>query len=99
MGYGAFTMLQAPNKAMRTKNAARINGEERAHLDNMNDMREAGRQVILRGERSGMSKITGEIAKAIRDSTGIARLTAQRYGVSMSLVYAIRKRKIWRHVV
>lgn len=65
---------------------------------NMADMRAAGRQRILNGSANGMAKLDIATARAIFESVGIARLIAERHQVSVSLVYAIRKKKIWRHI-
>jgi len=65
---------------------------------NVQDMRNANRQHDLRGEENGMSKINSDIAKAIRRSSGAARPIAAMFGVSISLVYAIRRGKVWKHV-
>lgn len=66
--------------------------------DNMRDMRSAGRSRILRGSDNGMSKIDAQAAIEIRESRDPARHVAARHGVSMSLVYAIRRGRVWRHV-
>lgn len=42
------------------------------------------------------AKISAEIAAEIRASTETQRQIAKRYGVSQSLVYAIRKGIVWR---
>lgn len=65
---------------------------------NVKDMNDSGRRNQVFGERGGNSKINDEIAVAILMHNGIARLAAEQYGVSLSLVYAIKKRLIWRHV-
>ena len=65
---------------------------------NVQDMRNANRQRYLRGEEVGMSKINADIAKSIRLSSGAARPIAAMFGISISLVYAIRRGKVWKHV-
>lgn len=67
-------------------------------LQNMADMREAGREVVARGEAIGTARLTAEQALAVYKSSGVARVVAQVFGVSESIVYAIRKKKIWRHI-
>lgn len=65
---------------------------------NVDDMLRAGRNRPVRGVASPACKITAADALAIRASTGNARLVGERYGVSASLVYAIRKGACWRHL-
>lgn len=65
---------------------------------NVKDMNDAGRRNQARGSRDGNSKITEEIAKEIFNHEGIARLAAEKFGVSISLVYAIKKKQIWQHI-
>ena len=55
----------------------------------------------LRGERVGNSKLTPESVLAIRSAHAggeSQRATAQRFGVSQSLVSMIVHRKIWGHI-
>ena len=66
--------------------------------DNVRDMNEAGRRNQVRGSKGGNSKITEDIAKQIYCQDGIARLIANKFGVSISLVYAIKKKYIWKHI-
>jgi hypothetical protein len=63
----------------------------------MRDMRDAGRANILRGSKNGMSKLNETIAVQIRGSEDAAKELAKIHGVSLSLVYAIKNRKAWRH--
>lgn len=66
--------------------------------ENMADMKLAGRDRYLQGSQNGNSRIDKEKARAIYASKGIAREVAERFGVSISLVYAIRKRQVWVHI-
>lgn len=65
---------------------------------NVQDMNEAGRRNQARGSRAGNSKITEDIAIQILAHKGIARFAAEKFNVSISLVYAIKKRQAWKHV-
>ena len=65
---------------------------------NMADMRAAGRENVLRGEQSGMSKLNEQVVRAIRSSAEPAKVLRMRYGVSDTLIRAVRKNLIWRHV-
>lgn len=66
--------------------------------ENMRDMQRAGRSNYLRGGKNGNSQINDQTAMEIYCSTGIARKVAELHGVSISLVYAIRKKQVWRHI-
>ncbi len=68
------------------------------HLENMRDMIGKGRHVAPRGERASWSKLTAEDVSAIRATTNPAHEIAPRYGISKSLVWAVRSRKVWRHL-
>jgi hypothetical protein len=68
------------------------------HTDNMHDMIAKGRHVAPRGERAGGAKLTEQEVRAIRMEEGAASRIGARYGVSKSLVHAIRNGRIWRHV-
>ena len=65
---------------------------------NMQDMKDAGRDNYLVGEADGNSRINAEVAKQIFSHSGIAREAAEKFGVSVSLVYAIKKKQVWRHL-
>jgi hypothetical protein len=66
--------------------------------ENVRDMNEAGRRNQVRGSKDGNSKINEEIAKQIFSHDGIARVIAKKFNISISLVYAIKKKKIWLHI-
>lgn len=71
------------------------------YLDNNNDMYQSNRQVILRGEQSGMSKLTEpEVIKIrILDAKGIDHYTiAAQFKVSRPTIDCIVNRKTWSHV-
>ena len=69
-----------------------------SQTQNMADMRRAGRDNPPKGERNGNSKITPAIVRAIRASSDIARVEAGKHSISISLVYAVRKRLVWRDI-
>jgi DNA invertase Pin-like site-specific DNA recombinase len=58
----------------------------------------AGRRNQVRGSKGGNSKINENIAKQIFNHNEIARLIADKFGISISLVYAIKKKQIWLHI-
>ena len=68
------------------------------HLENMRDMVAKGRHVALRGERVPGAKLREEDVLQIRKLSGPARIVAHQFGVSKSLIEAIRRRKVWRHL-
>jgi hypothetical protein len=51
-----------------------------------------------RGTHSARAKLTEEAVVAIRASTDSACALARQYGVSDTLIHAVRKRRIWTHV-
>ena len=66
--------------------------------ENVMDMDFAGRRNQARGSKGGNSKINEDIAKQIFNHKGIARLIANKFNISISLVYAIKKKQIWLHI-
>lgn len=72
-----------------------------SQADNMQDMIRKGRAVILRGERNPAAKLTEldiqDIRIRHREGQGYKTI-GKAYGVQDSLIYAIIKRKIWRHL-
>ena len=52
-----------------------------------------------RGADNGNSKLTEEIVREIRASTGSQRGLAKKYSVSSTLISNIQKRKTWAHVI
>lgn len=65
---------------------------------NMKDMRLAGREPRLCGEMNGNSKLTAKDVCLVRASTDNARQLQEQLGVSLSLIRAIRKGLVWRHL-
>lgn len=68
--------------------------------DNVSDMWDKGRARpgLSRGSKHGMSVLTEEIVKEIRESSENGPTIAKRLGVSTSTIYDIRNGKLWRHV-
>ena len=69
------------------------------HDDNMRDRDERGR--TLKGEQVYRAQITADIARAIRSLYANGRTVrdiAESHKVSYALVYAVVKRKSWKHV-
>lgn len=68
------------------------------HVGNMSDMVAKKRQRFFQGENHPVAKLTEAQVRAIRaDPRGIIRV-AKDYGVSKSLISAIRRREAWRHI-
>lgn len=51
-----------------------------------------------KGDRCPHSKLTAEIVREIRSSKEKGTDLARKYGVSSTLIYSVRKRRIWEHV-
>lgn len=65
--------------------------------DNNNDMRKRGRDA--RGERGRHAKLTEDIVRVVRSTPSISNAEwAIKLNVTIPAIYAIRKRKSWRHV-
>lgn len=65
---------------------------------NMEDMYNAKREVVLKGSAHGAAKINEKIALEIFNKKGFASEIAKDYGVSETLVYSIKKKKNWKHI-
>lgn len=50
------------------------------------------------GEKHGSAKLTVQDVLAIRASTEAYRVLAKQYKVDHTLIYQIKKRKIWKHI-
>src|SRR5580704_14675805 len=71
------------------------------HVDNMRDAASKGLMAGnggLRGETIGNAKLTEEMIVAMRASREPAKVTADRFGVSLSTVYRARTGRTWSHV-
>lgn len=71
------------------------------HQDNMDDRTRKGRwwgenRVPARGQKVGGNKLSPEQVKEIRAVSGTNTETAKQYGVSTSLIQAIRSGRIWK---
>jgi len=68
--------------------------------DNVADMEQKGRdhKVGRHGEDNNGAKIDAATVRAIRASSLVAREAATHFGVSKSLVHAIRQRRLWAHI-
>jgi len=67
-------------------------------VENMRDMYDAGRQNILRGEKSGVAKLNDQSVRFILNSCLSVKELREKYGVSDSLIRAVKERKIWTHI-
>lgn len=69
--------------------------------DNNADRDRKGRHVALKGEMHGMSELTDDEVRAIREiprRRGAATEAAKRFGISLSTVCKIIKRQAWKHI-
>lgn len=64
--------------------------------DNIDDKVRKGRQV--RGEKLGLTRYTEAIIKEIRDKDLSVGECHRRWGMHKTNVYAIKKRKTWKHI-
>lgn len=55
-------------------------------------------ELIIRGERHKLSKLTEDDVRAIRASNESKRVLARRYDVDRALIGRVRQRKVWTHV-
>lgn len=67
-------------------------------VENMRDMKEAGREKKAFGERNGMAILTAEKVMLIRTSKFTRKELAAMFDCSLSLISAVKNNKIWRHV-
>lgn len=66
--------------------------------DNNADRDQKGRQVSLKGEAHGHSKLTAEAVLAIRADDRVFTLIAPDYGISVAYVGHIKRRLTWGHL-
>ena len=66
------------------------------HADNVADKMRKDRHI--KGVEVNNSKLTPEQVLIIRGSTGTQKSIARQYGVNQSTVWAIHRRKIWKHL-
>ena len=68
------------------------------HQDNMDDMYAKGRGRKLRGEETANAVLDEAQVRAIRVAIGTQRSIAEAFGVSQSTVWAIKARRLWKHL-
>jgi hypothetical protein len=70
------------------------------HLENMRDCVRKGSKAGMAGERNHQAKLTEDVVRLIRQSTGrgSGAALARRYGVTSTLISNIKTGKAWRHV-
>lgn len=64
-------------------------------VQNMADMRSAGRERRPKGQETGTAKLTEQDVISIRASDKGAAHLSREYGVSESLIRAVKKREVW----
>ena len=69
-------------------------------LDNRKDMLARGREIVLRGEKIGTSKLTEDLVREIKERLSYRNdgILAREFGVSDSLIWNIRHGISWKHV-
>lgn len=70
------------------------------HADNIHDKEAKGRhgKTGASGERNGLAKLNAQKVRKIREATGTLKSIADRFGVGISCVHAIRTRQTWKHI-
>lgn len=69
--------------------------------DNNRDRSQKGRTRTSIGEKRPLSKLKeGDITaiRSVPEYRGVCARLAEAYGVSLNLIWQIRRRKVWRHV-
>lgn len=69
------------------------------HTDNMRDMIAKGRKRTTKGEANPGAKLTEQAVREIRGDSRSNQAVARSYGVSKSLVSAVRNGIVWKDVV
>ncbi len=67
-------------------------------LDNIRDAWKKGRMTIRKGERHHMRKLSNNAVVAIRADGRPNAEIATEHGVSASLIYQVKTRRIWKHI-
>lgn len=62
------------------------------------DMRADGRLQSVRGEKSGRAKLNNKKVLIIRNSPGVQRALAEKFGVSEETIWAAKSGKSWKHI-
>lgn len=68
------------------------------HADNVTDAQRKGRLPSRVGENGGRALITEADVREIRRSKETARVLAERYGMKVRGIYAVRHGRTWKHV-
>ena len=68
------------------------------HAENMTDCKNKGRAACNEGNKNPNAKLTESDVIKIRSSKMSAKILAEKYGVSTTLIYYIKKRLAWCHV-
>jgi hypothetical protein len=71
-------------------------GTQQANVDDMINKGRDRKQGMV-GAKNHRAKITEAIARKIRASPATAKILAKRHGVSVSLIYAVKQRRLWAH--
>ena len=75
--------------------------ETGTHQDNMNDMKERGRQASLKGQQNGRSKLTEDDVREIKillEFDFSCKELSNRFNVDDNTIWKIKRSKSWVHV-
>jgi hypothetical protein len=72
-------------------------GNQQANVDDMINKGRDRKRGLLGVENNG-AKITEATVREIRASPTTAKILAERYGVTMSLIHRVRQRRTWKHI-
>lgn len=73
-------------------------GDQQANVDDMINKGRNRTPGPPPGTQNHQAKLTEEIVRKIRASSMAARILAKRHGVSLSLIYAVKQRRLWAHI-
>lgn len=87
-----FAGTMADNMRDRDAKSRRVAPNGDGHYSRLNP------SLLARGERIATAKLTADVIPLIRADCRLQREIANDYGVSVDLVYKIKRRMLWAHV-
>ncbi|MDP2129957.1 MAG: helix-turn-helix transcriptional regulator [Erythrobacter sp.] len=73
-------------------------GTQRSNVRQALERGRAPHKGRVAGEKNGNAKLTADVVRSIRSSSGSQTELAERFGVSRALIHAIVNRKAWTHI-
>jgi hypothetical protein len=73
-------------------------GDQQANVDDMINKGRNRTPGPPPGTKNHQAKLTEAIVRKIRASSMAAKILAKRHGVSVSLIYAVKQRRLWAHI-